>query len=91
MYKGSEKENRMKMNIGLRKQIATKTNGCVTECPRESFKDVYKKVKGQNVEIWLQKYNVHEIGETFDSETFLGNAKDKLTQDDYWNAYDRLY
>lgn len=64
--------------------------GIDTEIQGQSFKEVYNKYKGKNIQLILQRYDsgILGIGWDFKSECLIGNLKDKLTIEDYYKALD---
>jgi len=79
--------------IGLKKVIVTKNlhKDEVEEYWGETFDKVYAKVKGKDIDLYLQKYNETDMGLEFVKEMLIGNAKNNLTKDDYHEAYDKLF
>jgi len=83
----------IKESGGITKVIALHTKKGIEEIENTSFlKDVYPKIKGKDIDVYLYRYDSGPlgIGVIFTSKAYIGNAKNNLTADDYYRAYDEI-
>ena len=76
------------------KVIAIKDKKGSIEYDNLTWKEVYKKYKGKNVDMYLRVYNTNEFGNmVYDNkvrEILIGNCEDLITEEDYYKAYDAI-
>ena len=67
-------------------------NGTNIEHEREDFMNVYSQYSGKDVQLYLDQYRQSKtgIGYEFVASFPIGNCKNKLTNKDYWAAYDKM-
>ena len=70
--------------------VTVDTKGNSEEHPLRSFKEVAKLYEGQNVNVFLDKYNETTFGSIFHKRALIGNFKYNLDYVDYWRAYDEV-
>lgn len=78
--------------MSIRKQFVIRGKGIDEELQGFSFEEVYRKYKGQDAQLIVQRYDsdIFGIGYVFTSESLVGDLKENITKDDYYTALDSI-
>ena len=78
--------------MSFKKTICAKhPDNSTTEYEGKILQEIYHKYRGTDTDLFLVKYSDNGVGWVYEGQAHIGNCKSLLGNEDYWQAYDKLF